>query len=232
MSHDAVDVAMHDKPWESRGVNLTIAETAVLIVLAHHHNPKTGRCNPGQERIARSAGMTRRCAQRALASLQAYGIIATKARGNGRGHSTRYLLTFIEQSPKGEPSTPFTGADSPTKGEPSTPFTGADTAVKGEQHDTKGRTEDARTCRTSSRAAKAGSSPPPLSAQRVKDDAAALFAAGLVSEVPTPGSLPWEFLASLDAEAVETLLVWAKDEPERAEEHVQWQFREFEEARR
>jgi len=96
-------------------------EKLVLISLANAYNHKTGRCDPGQDRIAREALCSVGTVQRHTRSLEKQGLIKrrTKAQGYGKGSKTYYELDFLgkdwasENDPDGSEKTSETGQDRP-----------------------------------------------------------------------------------------------------------------------
>ena len=93
-----------EKGWAQFAVSLlgldtemTPAEQAVLAVLIEHANPKTGQCNPSVTRIAKGVSRHRRTVFRALAGLQAKGLIDNLAKnhnGARRRVSNAYQVTW------------------------------------------------------------------------------------------------------------------------------------------
>jgi hypothetical protein len=78
--------------------------------LAHHHNSKTGQCNPSMPTLAAGTGSSRTAVARDLAALKEAGIIDW-IQGNGTGVSNRYILkdvaigqTKVDPAAKGSPA--------------------------------------------------------------------------------------------------------------------------------
>lgn len=69
------------------------AARRVLGQLIEHHNLRTGRCDPSVGRIAGILGLSDRSVRRALAQLEAGGLVARVIHG-GQRHANAYRLDF------------------------------------------------------------------------------------------------------------------------------------------
>lgn len=92
MSMAALKWAMKETSTE------TLSEKLTLIVLAFHHNAKTGRCNPGETTIAQESGMSQRSVSAAKQALARRGLIEIHPDGgDGRGRSSdRFVLLGVD----------------------------------------------------------------------------------------------------------------------------------------
>ncbi|MBU6189481.1 MAG: helix-turn-helix domain-containing protein [Betaproteobacteria bacterium] len=84
----------------------------VLVALADHAD-ETGLCWPAVASLVNKTGLSERAVRSALRSLEAAAVI-TLGRGDGRGHTSRYVLCINGSSLKPAPDAPFTdekGAD-------------------------------------------------------------------------------------------------------------------------
>ena len=79
--------------WWMQQSHLPPAERVVLGVLCHHHNGRTGRCDPAQSTVAESAGMVERTVRRHIKSLEHQGLLSRKKRG---GHGEGRMSDFFE----------------------------------------------------------------------------------------------------------------------------------------
>lgn len=91
MSHAAID-------WAIRQDAGTMSARLALIVLAHHANAH-GQAWPSLVTIAQSGGMDVRSARRAIAELQARGLIFDT--GKRRGASGRVRIWRLAHAPAG-----------------------------------------------------------------------------------------------------------------------------------
>lgn len=66
------------------------ASKSVLIALADHVDPRTGKCSPPLARIALWSGFSDRAVRKAICQLEAVGLIVVAARV--AGSSTDYIL--------------------------------------------------------------------------------------------------------------------------------------------
>jgi hypothetical protein len=73
----------------------TIAIVRVAGALAHRQNAKTGQLNPKVSTICGDTGLTDRAVRAAVKALEGAGFLFV-SRGDGRGHSNAYRLTFPE----------------------------------------------------------------------------------------------------------------------------------------
>lgn len=64
----------------------------VLLLLALHHNPRTGQCNPSIGRMVEITGYKDDAIKRALRHLRRSRVIALSARGRGTGNSNHYVF--------------------------------------------------------------------------------------------------------------------------------------------
>ncbi len=70
-------------------------EKQTLVVIAHHHNAKTGECYPGQETLAAETERSVDTIQRHIKSLSAKRLLTRKRRySNGYRSSDGYILAF------------------------------------------------------------------------------------------------------------------------------------------
>lgn len=67
----------------------------ILLALADFADEETGECWPSQTRLAKKASISERTIRSHIAPLVEDGYIEILARGDGRGHSTRYRLNLI-----------------------------------------------------------------------------------------------------------------------------------------
>lgn len=82
-------------------VDLPPTERLALLILAYHHNDKTGDCFPSMETIAGQSGVTPRRIQQAIANLVSWAIIKKKRGGTTEGNaSNRYTLFGSPKRPK------------------------------------------------------------------------------------------------------------------------------------
>lgn len=73
---------------------------AVLLVLASHHNQKTGECRPSLDTLARGSGLSRPTVIAKLNDLRSAGLVAWEKGSDARGQrANRYWLAF-ESGPK------------------------------------------------------------------------------------------------------------------------------------
>lgn len=88
--------------WAANVEGISGKEKAVLFVLAEAHNGKTGLCCPGQERIARKAGMNDKTARKYLSLLEGASLISRRVTSKGAGLITLYDLHMdvLEPTPK------------------------------------------------------------------------------------------------------------------------------------
>lgn len=86
--------ALRERVW-SPDLTVTVQQRAVLTVLVLHTDP-AGLCWPGQERIAKRTGLSRRTVNYALKELEALGLI--KRRSNPPA-STRYTVHVLHSAP-------------------------------------------------------------------------------------------------------------------------------------
>lgn len=111
-----------DSEWCAENVDggLTPAERLVLVSLSHHHNEQTGRCDPGQGRIARETGIQVRTVGRSLRSLERKGLISWRRRwwdaGRLRPRSNYYELSLDLGAPLPDTPRPLVGTP-PTTGQ-------------------------------------------------------------------------------------------------------------------
>lgn len=105
MSNEAIN-------WAFRQ-DVPMARKFVLIVLANYAD-ESHSCYPGQKKIAAQIGSSVETVRRALADLEAGGLIRRQRRNRESGHRStdRYVL------PVDEPTGQFEGANEPTKEEP------------------------------------------------------------------------------------------------------------------
>jgi hypothetical protein len=108
--------------------SLSAAQKSVLVCLIDHANPKTGRCDPSQARIAAMTGMSPRAVKRAIAGLVRVGLLAKLRRaGPGMQHTNSYgvnwetlALIFAEYQHRGRQRTQAnarkTGVTKPSPG--------------------------------------------------------------------------------------------------------------------
>jgi hypothetical protein len=75
-------------------------ELLAAVMLANHYNDETGRCDPGQETVAREAHCDARTLRRYLAKWKKAGWIERKHRYNAKGKRTSdsYTLLFLERT--------------------------------------------------------------------------------------------------------------------------------------
>lgn len=99
--------------------------------LAHHHNSKTGQCNPSMPTLAAGTGSSRTAVARDLAILRDAGIIDW-IQGNGTGVSNSYILkdvaigqTKAGTASKGTPAPKRGKGPASTSGAVVIPFPGA-----------------------------------------------------------------------------------------------------------
>lgn len=89
MSVIAMDWAM-----TLRGLDMTPVQRVVLFVLCHHHNGKTGQCNPTMETVGAEAGITARAAREAIRALEHIGLVRSEKRTNERGQAANQYALF------------------------------------------------------------------------------------------------------------------------------------------
>jgi hypothetical protein len=91
MSHQAIEAALTLPITDHR-------KRLALVLLAHHHNAKTGSCIPGQEKMADKACCTDRTMRAYLREWETAGYITRKPRYDDRGKRTSdsYTLHFLE----------------------------------------------------------------------------------------------------------------------------------------
>jgi hypothetical protein len=109
MSTQAVQAAL-DLPITDKTKLLT------MMVLCHHHNAKTGRCDPSQESLARETRSSVSTVRRHLIDFEASGYFKRERRYDAKGHRTRdaYDLKFLpviqmtarHQNPTGQIGSP------------------------------------------------------------------------------------------------------------------------------
>lgn len=80
--------------WVMKVKGVTLAERALLCVLANFHNGKTGKCFPSQAAIAEAADCTPRNARKHLDALEAKGFFTRTVTSFGKGLTTFYELNL------------------------------------------------------------------------------------------------------------------------------------------
>lgn len=99
----------------------TLAEVAAAVALAEHFNDQRGGAWPAQNRIADLTRMDRRTIRRALAALEARGLIAKVREGGPRSSATFALLLPSDGAPQRHQMAPH----SATSGRSTAPSDGA-----------------------------------------------------------------------------------------------------------
>jgi hypothetical protein len=112
---DAVVAASFDRD------RFTNAEFRLLVVLARHHNRRTGRCDPGLRLLADETGFSKAYVVKLVQALENRGeLAADRAAKGGKGNRTNYSFPLAKGHPgvtlsegsKGHWATPFAeGAD-------------------------------------------------------------------------------------------------------------------------
>ncbi len=116
--------------WTIPGLRPSVRIT--LLCLAHHHNANTGRCDPSGALIATETGLKRDTVFRALAALEAAGLIRHTP---GRGKSNQYHLACGQPVDKSGGVVPKGGhhciSNQSQKGDSGSPKKGTRVAPKG-----------------------------------------------------------------------------------------------------
>lgn len=87
--------------WLLDDGDLNLHELAVYIVLLRFRNPKTGKCFPGMTTIADRARISRRSVIRAIADLEARGIIRVERRSTLQvNQSNVYEVAVADETPQ------------------------------------------------------------------------------------------------------------------------------------
>ncbi len=87
---------------EIRIGNLSAGERLCLLCLAHHHNAKTGRCDPSASTIASQTGLSRRSVVSAVQGLDLKGIISVEARSTRGGRTSNQHGLHIREIEPGK----------------------------------------------------------------------------------------------------------------------------------
>lgn len=88
-------------------VDLPSTEVAVLLLLAYHHEDKTGMCLPGIDLLSARCGAGERRTRQAVKTLADWGIIKVKrGRGLVGNASNKYTLFGKPKVPKNSTSKP------------------------------------------------------------------------------------------------------------------------------
>lgn len=107
MSHDAVNwvlgtVYPHFSQEGAGKPKMKAGPRMVLLMLAHHHNGKTGQLNPSQDTLARECGISRASLNTHLSELEDHGLIERIQKRNPktkRADLTEYRLACFSSNP-------------------------------------------------------------------------------------------------------------------------------------
>lgn len=72
-------------------VEMGIPSKLVLLSLANHHNQETGRCDPSNDRLQKSTGLSERAIRKAIRELEALNVITTVERKQRTGRGKKNL---------------------------------------------------------------------------------------------------------------------------------------------
>jgi DNA-binding MarR family transcriptional regulator len=102
VSFNAVDAVIEASFDRDRFTN---AEFRLLVVLARHHNRRTGRCDPGSVRLSEETGLARSHVVKLLRDLEHRGEITPDGSGKGgRAKRQQFRLTLQRNCPVREDS--------------------------------------------------------------------------------------------------------------------------------
>ena len=73
---------------------LTASQKLVLVVLADHHNGRSGQCTPSMARIGARSGLTERAARLAVRDLENLGLVVTHKRSDKSGQTSNQYDLF------------------------------------------------------------------------------------------------------------------------------------------
>lgn len=113
---------------------VTPAGVEVALCLLHHHNTKTGQCNPSYSTIAEWTGLNRDTVIKGVQSLEASGLLKVD-RSIGSGHqasrgqrlpSNSFEFDFSKINQSEKPTTPSRKSRPPRSEKPTTPVDSSD----------------------------------------------------------------------------------------------------------
>ena len=99
----------------ARGQDLPQAQKLILLILTTYADKNTHDCHPGQNLLAKDAGMSVRSVRNAVKALEDSGLVRRKARflENGNRTSDTYVLNFGYSPTKSPPADVAAGEHSP-----------------------------------------------------------------------------------------------------------------------